>query len=695
VTRDRPTPDFPEIGMSDSFRADHAPVIMSTTVDVSDSLDEARTRLLKAARALNGAWAAALCAMVLLVLVSLALLLVAATVRPVYVVIWSVLLAATGFNVTRFWPRRRERVGELLTKAEVAAVRRVVDPEGRVAWPGVVRLVPQPELELTEGELRLGMPLLACLDEGELRELLLVAAVDASLQEERSVRWALRVAHGDIGRPLVGRRPRLTWPTSRLTQTLRARTAALEADLGNWAGACARAAAMTRLPSSAAQSARDQVAEAWLLLCSEWLDPAFSRGRRHVAPFTGLRHFVEAADAAGWLSQPRPWWSPTGTIADLMTRHEEAVACLLGGRGDRLVPITWEEHPAEVTVPRWRALVTEVLDAARRSTYDPAITLESVLALMEAGHAPMPAEDSQVLSAAIAIAAIDSGQFHPTWSWPEGTALDADDGWTLPLASIAGEVLGMVRDGTGLDKAYAELREALEELGIDALEPLWLDQDPGVRPERPIGSFAARQGLAARVVVVTDRVMHVFRDAQGPRLSGLVSPASGRDPKVELRKHMLAVWQGDTTDQVLAVAAVDVRRARLGPATGGLWWRLTLTIADGAVVLRGRGDGSAEAVEVTEWLGDRVETTWLHAAPGVRNLRNAVGLAALTLGTLGVLWGVLLTVVHPDGMPEPLPAALALGGFGALLIALLPDAVVELVHRSRRGHRSEPVSGPG
>ena len=47
---------------------DHCPVTMSTTVDVSDSLDEARTRLLKTARALNGAWAAALCSMVLLVM---------------------------------------------------------------------------------------------------------------------------------------------------------------------------------------------------------------------------------------------------------------------------------------------------------------------------------------------------------------------------------------------------------------------------------------------------------------------------------------------------------------------------------------------------------------------------------------------------------------------------------------------------
>ena len=162
--------------------------------------------------------------------------------RPVYVVIWSVLLAATGYNLTRFWPRRRARPGLLLGQQEAAALRSVVDPEGRVAWPDVVRLVPWPELELAEGELVLGMPLLACLDPAELRELLLVAAQQTSVEDERAVRWALRVAHGDIGRPLVGRRPRLTWLTSQLTDGLRARAAQLDADLGNWAGACERAA---------------------------------------------------------------------------------------------------------------------------------------------------------------------------------------------------------------------------------------------------------------------------------------------------------------------------------------------------------------------------------------------------------------------------------------------------------------------
>ncbi len=688
---------------------------LSTSVDVSDSLDEARTRLLRTARALNGAWAAALCSMVLLVVFSLALLLIAVTVRPVYVVIWSVLLAATGYNVTRFWPRRPERRGRLLSKEERAALRGVLDPHGRLAaWPDVVRLNTRPELELAEGELVVGLPLLACLDQTELRELLTVAAMQVTIEEERSVRWALRVAHGDIGRPLVGRRARLTWPTSRLSEMLRSRSAALDADFGNWAGANERAAARTRRPSAAAQSARDQVADAWALMCAEWLDPTFARGRRHVAPFTGLRHFVEGADAAGWL-QPRPWWPPSGVLADLVSRHEEAVALELDQRGDRLVPITWEQHTDEVTIPHWRALVAEVLDAARRTSYEPAVTLESVLLLMERGEGRAlaeataadrgfaPAGDaaygewsekfaSRVLTAAICVAAIDSQQFRSAWSWPEGAQLDADDGWTLPVETIVSEVLGMVRNGDGLDKAYAELREALDELAIDVHEPLWLDHNSGLQPERPIGSFAARQGLAARVVVVTDRAMHVFRDPQGPLLSRLLRTVGPRDASVELRKRMLTVWQGDTTDQVVTVAAADVRRARVGPATGGQWWRLTLTCADATVVLRGRGDGLEEEAEMREWLGDRVERTWLDAAPAVRNLRNAIGLAGMTIGTLALLWGVLLTITHPDGMPGALPAALATGGFGALVVAILPDVLVELGQRGRRERLPRAVS---
>jgi hypothetical protein len=667
-------------------------VTLSATVDVSDSLDEARTRLEKTARALNGAWAAALCSMVSLVVACLALLLVAVTMRPVYVVIWSVLLTAAGYNLTRFWPRRREPTGQLLSKQEVAALRAEMDPDGVITWPDVVRLVPRVELELAEGELVLGMPLLACMDRDELRDLLMLAAMQAAVEDERWIRWALRVAHGEIGRHLVSRRTHLTWVTLRFTDTLRRRAAQLEADLGNWAGACERAAVRSSHRTAAVIEARDQVADAWSLLQTEWLRPAFKRGCRHIAPFSGLRHFVEGADAAGWLKHRRPWWPPDSVVASIVRDHEEAVALELDRRGEQLRPITWDEQAIEVTVPQWRAVMTKALDAARRGSYDPAVTLDSVLNLLESKTGPVQVETavSRTLTAAIGIAAIDSAQFRPRWCWPEGTSLEAvDDGWTLPLGSIVADVIQMARDGDGVDKAYTELREALEELRIDAHEPLWLDHDPADRPERPVGSFAARQGLAARVAVVTDRALHLFRDTQGRPVGNPQRPAAPRDASIELRRRMLAVWQGDTSEQVLTLAADDVRKARLGPAIGGLWWRLTLTCADGTVVLRGRGDGFEEEAEVREWLGDRVEPMWLHSPPAVRTARNVIGLSGMTVGTFALLWGVLLTISHPAGMPPALPTVFALGGFGALLVALTPDWALQLKHRSGRARLSD------
>ncbi len=413
-----------------------------------------------------------------------------------------------------------------------------------------------------------------------------------------------------------------------------------------------------------------------------------------MAPFTGLRHFVEGADAAGWLPHARPWWPPSGAVADIVGRHEESVALELDPRGDQLAPITWAEHPREVTLPHWRALVSEILDLARRDLYDDAVTLESVFRMMETSEtvAQPHAEKvvARVLTAAICVAAVDSGRFRPHWTWPEGARLDDEDGWQLPVDSIVAEVLGMVRDGAGLDAAYAELRTALDELGIDVHEPLWLGHDPLLSPERPIGSFAARQLVRARLVVVTDRTMHVFRDPQGLRL-GQYLRRTPRDAALDLRNRMLTVWQGETTDQVLVLAAGDVRRARIGPATGGLWWRLTLDCDDRTVVLRGRGDGRREEAEVREWLGRPVERPWLDASPRVRHLRNGLGLVGTVLGTLSLLCGVLLTVLRPDDMAAALPAALAAGGFAALVAAVLPDALVEL---SRRSRLPDPLADP-
>ena len=53
---------------------------------------------------------------------------------------------------------------------------------------------------------------------------------------------------------------------------------------------------------------------------------------------------------------------------------------------------------------------------------------------------------------------------------------------------------------------------------------------------------------------------------------------------------------------------------------------------------------------------------------------------------------MLLTIAPPGGMPEALPAVLALSGFGALLVALMPDWMLQL---KRRAGRLPQPSGPG
>jgi hypothetical protein len=457
-------------------------VTPSSSVDGSGSLDEARTRLLRTARTLNGVWVAALGLVVLLFLASVVALVVATTVHPVYVVIWAVLVAAAGANVTRFWPRQRVvGAGVVLETDEVDRLRRAIDPKGRVAWPDVVRLTARPEIELGGGELLLGMPLLACLDHDELGELLVLGDGIAEVEQERTLRWARRVAQGDLGRSLVGRRsPRLTWPSARLTTLVSSGAVALGSDLEHWARACRREAAAASAASARAQARRDQVAEAWQLLRTEWLEPAFERGRRQVEPFGGLRCFLEAADAAGWLGQRGPRWSTRGAVADIVARHEEQVAAsLCGERAERLRPVTWGDHPAEVSVPQWRALVTEVLDATRRTTRDHEVArLDTLLRVLEAGAAPalitatasargIDTQDARdpafvdwserfvprVLTAAIGVAAVDAGQFRARWSWPAGTSLSDDEGWSLPVEAIVAEVLDMVRRGEGLPRA--------------------------------------------------------------------------------------------------------------------------------------------------------------------------------------------------------------------------------------------------
>ena len=73
------------------------------------ALHEARSRLLRTARAVQRAWLMALGVATLLVLAAAALFAISLFVSPGYVLMWTIFLSAAIYNVTRFWPRRRRR----------------------------------------------------------------------------------------------------------------------------------------------------------------------------------------------------------------------------------------------------------------------------------------------------------------------------------------------------------------------------------------------------------------------------------------------------------------------------------------------------------------------------------------------------------------------------------------------------------
>ena len=151
-----------------------------------------------------------------------------------------------------------------------------------------------------------------------------------------------------------------------------------------------------------------------------------------------------------------------------------------------------------------------------------------------------------------------------------------------------------------------------------------------------------------------------------------------------LRKRMLTVWSGDTTDEVAHVGAADVEQASFGPAVGGLWWRFSLVDAGPGLVLRGRGDGVEHEAELREWLGDRLVTTWLHAPARMRSVRNWVGRVGVCVGASALLLALVIGAARPDGVTGSVPLVLALVGFVGLGLAVLPDLADDLDQRFRR-----------
>ena len=295
-----------------------------------------------------------------------------------------------------------------------------------------------------------------------------------------------------------------------------------------------------------------------------------------------------------------------------------------------------------------------------------------------------------LLTAVVGMAAIDSGRFRPRWSWPDGTVLVGQDGSFLPLHQLADEVLRP--KGRSDVPAIVELGMALGELGIDVTEPLWLTRGSGgsAQTERPTGSFVAYQRFGSRQVIVTDRAIHIFGRpwSEGMR-DHYASRMRGAD---QLRTRMLRVWQGDETDQTAYLLDADVSKARFSVLTGGSRWRLVLHGRDEKVTLRGFGDGRIEEEQVATLLGDRLRTSWLHSPRELFAVRNMIGRVGLALGGPALLAALVLAVLDPVGWHAATAPFVASCGVLALVVALLPDVVMEVVWKIRGpAQRPEPL----
>lgn len=680
-------------------------------------LHEARSRLLRAARAAQRAWLTAFALAVALATGAAALFAISLFVGPGFVLMWTVFLSAATYNIVRFWPQSPEPEGVSLDREEVRRLRHSLDPHAPV-WPEEVILVPDPVVSVTGSRLTLGMPLLACLAPGDLRRLVAVAVrSSASAEEDHVVRRALGLVDGDLGRgvQLWRRQPR--GPRG-LTRQIHLALADFVEEHQRWLAAFRENAEASSRRDSVALHHQDLVVEGWQLMRKEWLDPSLERGCWHPEPFSSLRQFLAGAEAVGALDGVLPPRPARGPVVDLVAAHEAEVADVLLGdrRADDLRSITWAVHPTMVTVPLWRALVGEALDVSRQLTglVTPP-TVEGVLGLIESGDlisvarqvAPDHGLDPEhtdwvsmsrwvggyptlLLTAVLGMAALESGRYRPRWSWPDGTSLVNDDDWVLPLHGIANEVLRPHERGAA--PAILELGTALGELGIDVTGPLWLTREQGdARPvERPTGSFVAYQGVSSRQVIVTDRALHIFgRPWSAGLRNHYAMRMRGAD---ELRTRMLRVWQGDETDQTAYLPAAYIRAAAFTVLTGGGRWRLVLRGRAWKLTLRGFGDGRAQEEQVALLLGDRLTTSWVHSPRELLAVRNAIGRVAMGLAGLAFLAAPLLLVVRPASWPEPTVPLVAAGGLVALLLAVLPDVVAEVVWKVRgRPERPEPV----
>lgn len=597
---------------------------------------------------------------------------------PRGLVVAGVLMAASAVHVIyRLLPRTPGRTdrGMPLSAVDGDLVRAWIADQCE-GWRPDVRLVPHPVVSSDRGTLVLGMPLVTCLHDSELAELVRDCVQHAASDDRPVVRRALDVTDGWLGlrarpadgstsrrwylRPVATRLDALDLARATLSEQIR-----LQHD-DRW----------TRTVSSLSL-----VDEGWRLVVETWLEPALRLGVWHDTPFTGLRHVIDGlTDDEDRLEGP-----DLLTLFPTLAAYEQTLAeRLVEGAPHDDLPTPWSAHPLAVSDRTRRASLATVVAAVTQATGAPeSASVRALHRVFSEGWGPAVAaalgrpDDEpgveqlaqQTVTDAVTTLLVDTGVAVLGWEWPVGTVLRDTDGARLFVADV-------VASGTPLH-CY------LSVLGVDAERALQLAGGVAPSREQSLLAVTASQGLSSRRLVLSDRALWVFRlgevrgVAQRVRFAA-TGEVGATDP------CMSAVDGGETSGALGRVGYHEVVRATFSPLVGGHWWRLRLRLADGgAVTLRGESGGRELERFLDGVLGERLRTRWSHERPVRRRARNVFGYCCLGLGGLGLVVALVSAARPSPDLALDDSLVLAALSLGTVLLGLLPDLAALALDRRR------------